>query len=87
MKIISSIHNWLHESNRNKHLIGGFIVGLCGLTPWTALYAGIVAAAVLEFKDRLWGGKWDWVDFAMTSTGALLASAAYFILYYLLWQK
>jgi len=88
MKIKNKIHDWLRESNRYKHLAGGFVVGLCALTPWAALYAGVVAAAVLEFKDKLYGNKWDWIDFAMTAAGALLASVVYLILYlilYLIW--
>lgn len=46
MKIIK----WLRESNRWKHLIGGFLVGL--LSVW--LCVGI--AFGMEFKDWLYAG-------------------------------
>ncbi len=63
--------NWLSKSNRWKHLLGGFILGLlsCG---WycAALVSGAVGAA-MEFKDKQWGGKPDWIDAAMTLTGGL----------------
>ena len=48
---MNKIISFLKESDRYKHLIGGFIVGLLALTPWTAIYAAAVAASCLELKD------------------------------------
>ena len=45
--------SFLKQSNRYKHLIGGFIVGICALSPWNALYSAAVAASCLELKDVL----------------------------------
>ena len=46
-----------------------------GVNPWAALYTGIMAASSLEFKDAVYGNKWDWTDWAVTVAGALVASA------------
>ena len=64
------LREWLSESNRWKHLVGGMVIG-CFANGWyCAMYAGAGVAAALELKDRLWGGKWDWIDFALTTVGA-----------------
>lgn len=68
---------FLKQSNRLKHLIGGFIVGLVALNWWSAIYATIVAASCLELKDKLYGNKWDWVDWALTLAGGYVASILY----------
>lgn len=61
---------WLKESNRWKHLAGGFALGFLPRDYVTGLYGGIVAASALEFKDRSYGGKWDWTDWGLTVAGA-----------------
>lgn len=61
---------WILESNRWKHLIGGFVLGLF-LTFLCALGCG----GGMEFKDWQWGGKWDWLDFAATILGGLVGQA------------
>lgn len=77
---MNKIVEWFYESNRWKHLIGGFLVGLIGLNWWTALYSGIVAAGCLELKDKLWGAKWDWIDFTVTVVGAVIATGIWALL-------
>lgn len=64
----------LKKSNRYKHLIGGFIVGLCALSPLSALYASAVAASCLELKDKLHGYLWNWIDWATTIAGGSIAA-------------
>lgn len=66
--------SFLKNSNRYKHLIGGFIVGLCALTPLSALYASAVAASCLELKDELHGCVWDWIDWSLTVAGGVFAA-------------
>lgn len=61
---------WLKESNRWKHLVGGFIVGFGANSPYCAAYSGVGIASALELKDKLWGGKWDWIDWLLTVGGA-----------------
>ena len=60
---------WLKESNRIKHLLGGFVIGLGANDLYCAAYAGGGVAAALELKDHLYGGKWDWMDIAITMAG------------------
>ncbi|MEQ2501365.1 MULTISPECIES: hypothetical protein [Bacteroidales] len=61
--------SFLKQSNRYKHLIGGFIVGICALSPWNALYSAAVAASCLELKDVLHGCRWDCFDWLITVAG------------------
>ena len=35
---MNKIIEFLKQSNRYKHLIGGLLVGFAALNPWTALY-------------------------------------------------
>lgn len=57
--------NWFKQSNRWKHLVYGFLVSLVVGFAFTC-----GAAAGMEFKDKQWGGKWDWIDFWLTVAGA-----------------
>lgn len=63
---------WLKESNRYKHLIGGFILGVISTSWWMALCMGASVGMALEFKDKAHGGKWDWLDTLVTWVGAIL---------------
>ena len=61
---MKNIINWLLESNRWKHLLGGFVLGL-----FLTVLCALGCAGGMEFKDRQWGGRWDWVDIALTVAG------------------
>ncbi len=63
---------WIRESNRWKHLFGGAAIGALCDGWYCAALAGGVAGGAMEFKDRQWGGKPDWVDFALTLAGAVV---------------
>ncbi len=76
---MNKIFSFLSQSNRYKHLIGGLLVGLCALSPWTAAYSAVIAASCLELKDRLYGNRWDWVDWACTVVGGAVAAAFWLI--------
>jgi len=71
---------FLKTSNRYKHLLGGFIVGLPALSAFAAIYAAIVAASCLELKDRLHGCQWDWLDWTLTVLGGIAASLVWLAL-------
>lgn len=60
---------WLKKSNRWKHLVGGILIGVGADDLYCAAYAGIGIASALELKDKLWGGKIDWVDWSLTMVG------------------
>lgn len=72
MKIFEKIINWLKESNRIKHLAGGYVIGFGADDLYCAAYAGIGVSAALELKDYLWGGKPDVIDFSLTVFGVAL---------------
>nr|DAI43735.1 MAG TPA: putative periplasmic lipoprotein [Caudoviricetes sp.] len=36
------------------------------------MYAGVLTAGALEYKDKAYGSKWDWIDFGLTVAGAIL---------------
>ena len=64
------IIEWFKQSNRWKHLLYGFLVSIIAGLNFT-----LGCAAGMEFKDRLHGGKWDWIDFGLTVAGGLAGSA------------
>lgn len=65
--------SWLTESHRWQHLVGGTLIGLLSLgNVLAAALAGIGIASALEFKDKSWGGKWDWLDWICTVVGAVI---------------
>ena len=69
---MKKVWEWLKTSNRWKHLVGGIAIGLGANSVYCAAYAGIGVAAALELKDRLWGSKWDWIDFGLTVAGVIV---------------
>lgn len=65
--------NWLNKSHHWQHLLGGIVIGILSLGCWyTAALAGIGVASTLEFKDKSWGGKWDWTDLIITVVGVIV---------------
>lgn len=48
---------WLRESNRMKHFLYAVPVGFL----FTILCV-LGMASGMEFKDRMYGDKWDWLD-------------------------
>lgn len=75
---IKKVFNWLKASNRWKHLLLAFLVGL-GCNGWyCAEYTGFGVAGAMEFKDWQWGGKPDFIDFLLTVIGV---NAGYLVRY------
>ena len=75
------IWQWLKDSNRLKHLVGGVAVGL-GANDWyCAEYVGIGVAGSLEFKDYQWGGKPDLIDFSLTFVGVNIGYTIKYFVY------
>lgn len=77
---MKKIIEWFSQSNRWKHLVGGAAVALAGDSAYGSLLACLVAAGCLEYKDKAWGGAWDWIDFALT-----LAGGAAVVLFKIAW--
>ncbi|KAA5219203.1 hypothetical protein [Bacteroides finegoldii] len=62
--------SWINESNRIKHLLYAIPAGAL----LTILFAAGLAVG-MEFKDRAYGGKWDWLDIAATLIGGFIGQA------------
>lgn len=61
---------WLQASNRYKHIIYAIPVGfLFGELCVLGLASG------MEFKDKMYGGKWDWIDWLCTMFGGAIGQA------------
>ena len=59
--------NWWKASNRWKHLLFAVPLGaVCGAPFTTGVGLG------MEVKDHLYGGKADFVDFALTAVGGAI---------------
>ena len=58
---------WLKESNRPKHLLYAIPSAFIG----TILFAAGLAFG-MEFKDKQWGGMFDWLDIAATLIGGII---------------
>ena len=65
------IMNWLKDSKCAFLLTILFVAGL---------------AAGMEFKDRAYGGKWDWLDLIATLLGGLVGQILQALVIYLIWK-
>lgn len=58
---------WFTTSNRHKHFLYAIP---CGFLLTILFVAGL--ASGMEYKDHLWGGRWDWTDWWCTIAGGLI---------------
>lgn len=58
---------WLQESNRPKHSLYAIPAAFIG----TILFAAGLAIG-MEYKDKLYGNKFDWLDIAATMLGGII---------------
>lgn len=75
-----NMKEWLKASNRWKHLVGGAVVGAAMFNVIDAVMACAAVGGALEFKDKAWGGKWDWIDFSLTVAGGVVAGLLRYII-------
>ena len=59
--------NWIKESNRQKHLLYAIPIGLV-----FTILAVLGCAFGMEFKDKQYEGKFDWLDIATTMIGGAI---------------
>lgn len=69
---------WLKESNRTKHLLYAIPIGFL----FTILCVLGVASG-MEFKDREYNGKWDWLDWIASILGGILGQTLFIIFYFI----
>ncbi len=66
------------DSNRYKH----FLISMLG-SYLTGIGFAIGANLATEYKDKSYGNKWDWKDFAFGIAGGLVGQAAQLATIYL----
>lgn len=71
---------WLKESNRPAHIKYGLLSALVGTLIFTT---GL--AIGMEFKDKQYGNKFDWLDVAATEIGGLIGQILQIGLIYLIY--
>lgn len=59
--------SWIRESNRPEHLLYAIPIGLI-----FTILAVLGCAFGMEFKDREYGNKFDWLDIAATMIGGAI---------------
>ena len=71
--------NWFTESNRWKHFLYAIPVGYS----FSLLFVFGLATG-MEFKDKLWGGKYDWIDWISTIAGGIIGQVLQVLTIYLI---
>jgi ABC-type multidrug transport system permease subunit len=59
--------SWITESNRQYHFLYAIPIGLI-----FSILAVLGCAFGMEFKDKQYGNKFDWLDIAATMLGGLI---------------
>ena len=71
------VFKWLKQSNRPKHLLYAIPIGFI-----FTILAVLGCAFGMEFKDKQYGGKFDWLDIVATMIGGLIGQALQLIIIY-----
>ena len=72
---------WILESNRQKH----FLYAIPCAIMLTILFV-LGLAIGMEFKDKLYSNKWDWLDLLATILGGIVGQIIQTLIIYLVWQ-
>lgn len=70
---------WLKESNRDKHFLYAMPAAFFG-----TILCVIGLGVGMEFKDKQYGNKWDWLDLLATILGGLIGQICQLLFIYLL---
>lgn len=76
---IKVLYEWLLQSNRLSHVKAGMLIFLLmivfcffllsislGESAIVSLMTTAIVAITVDYKDKLWGGKFDWLDIVAT---------------------
>ena len=69
------VFNWLKQSNRPKHLLYAIPIGFI-----FTILAVLGCAFGMEFKDKQYGNKFDWLDIVATMIGGTIGQLLQIIL-------
>ena len=72
---------WLLKSNRQKHFLYAIPIGFI-----LTILCVIGIASGLEFKDKQYGGKWDWLDWLATILGGIVGQVLQIFLIIEIWK-
>ena len=72
---------WLLKSNRQKHFLYAIPIGFI-----LTILCVIGIASGLEFKDKQYGGKWDWLDWLATILGGVVGQVLQIFLILEIWK-
>lgn len=81
----NNIHNQLTSTmieiiTKTFTKLGTICIELWANSWYCAEYTGIGVASALEYKDFLYGHKWDWLDWLCPVAGATIGYAARYII-------
>lgn len=77
-QLLENLFGWLKESNRTKHIKYGLAIFIAMLatclvlgvtftrSAMIAFVATAIVAVAVDYKDHLWGGRFDWLDVLAT---------------------
>lgn len=77
LRVVKKWFKWMFESNRPKHFLYAIP---CALLLTVLFVAGL--ATGMEFKDKAYGGEWDWLDFIATIAGGMVGQTLQILIIY-----
>lgn len=72
---------WLSESNRDKHLLYAIPIAIV-----FSILCVLGVATALEFKDKQYGNKFDWLDWLATMIGGIIGQIIQILIFILIYQ-
>lgn len=72
---------WILKSNRQKHFLYAIP---CAIILTILFVLGL--ATGMEFKDKLYSNKWDWLDLLATILGGIVGQIIQILIIYIVWQ-
>jgi hypothetical protein len=72
---------WILKSNRQKHFLYAIP---CAIILTILFVLGL--AIGMEFKDKLYSNKWDWLDLLATILGGIVGQIIQILIIYAAWQ-